>query len=103
MLLRCFWANPALFLVYFRPFLIAITITVSIINVLTLKKHRWCAWDSNPGHRMVGADETMAPARDLKILSHKMIKISQESEKDNSFAKATAPAINFLRVIYFFR
>ena len=43
------WANPVLFLVYFRPFLIAITITVSIINVLTWKKHRWCAWDSNLG------------------------------------------------------
>ena len=22
------------------------------------KKHRWCAWDLNPGRRMVGADET---------------------------------------------
>ena len=22
------------------------------------KKHRWCAWDLNPGRRMIGADET---------------------------------------------
>ena len=23
-----------------------------------LKKHRWCAWDSNPGHQDGGADES---------------------------------------------
>ena len=32
---------------YFRPFLIT-----------NCKKRKRCAWDSNPGPRMVGADET---------------------------------------------
>ena len=27
-------------------------------NIINWKKHRWCAWDSNPERRMVGADET---------------------------------------------
>ena len=48
-------ANPGLFLFYFRPFLIPISITTSMIQI---ERHRWCAWDSNPGRRMVGADET---------------------------------------------
>ena len=36
------WANPGLFLFYFRSFLIIISIQIE-------KKHRWFAWDSNPG------------------------------------------------------
>ena len=44
------WANPGLFLFNFVLF--------SLQFQYKLKKHRWCAWDSNPGRRMVGADET---------------------------------------------
>ena len=40
------WANPGLFLVYYCPFLIAITITVSICTIINWKKRRWCAWDN---------------------------------------------------------
>ena len=40
----------------FSSFLIPITKTVSIY--VNFKKSRWCAWDSNPGYRMVGVDET---------------------------------------------
>ena len=34
-----------------------------------LKKHRWCAWNSNPGCKMVGADGTsqLRPARVLYL------------------------------------
>ena len=39
--------NPGLFLVYFCPFLIPTSITVSI-STIQLKKHRWCALDLNP-------------------------------------------------------
>ena len=46
--------NPASF-VYFRPFL---NTTTKIGQNFTEKKHRWCAWDSNPGPHMVGANES---------------------------------------------
>ena len=32
-------------------------------NNTNWKKHWWCAWDSNPGRRMVGADKTTEPWR----------------------------------------
>ena len=47
------WANPGLLFVYFRPF------THRNFNNTNWKKPRWCAWDSNPRCRMVGADETI--------------------------------------------
>ena len=37
--------------VYSHYFLVTISIQIE-------KKHRWCAWDYNPGRRMVGADKT---------------------------------------------
>ena len=45
------WANPGLFFVYFRSFLITISIQIekSIDGVLGIRTH---------GRRMVGADET---------------------------------------------
>ena len=46
------WANPGHFLVYFRPFLIPISIPISTIKI------EWCAWDSNPGRWMLSVDET---------------------------------------------
>ena len=52
------WANPGLFFVYFRPFLISTTVQYQFQQFI-LKKHRWCAWDIRTwGRRMVGADET---------------------------------------------
>ena len=49
------WANPGIFLFYFRPFLIPITISIiqiekSVDGLLGIQ-----TW----GHRMVGADKTM--------------------------------------------
>ena len=41
-----FKAKLGLFFVYFRPFLNTMTI---IVQNLTILKHIWCAWDSNPG------------------------------------------------------
>ena len=46
--------------VYFRSFLVTISTQLE-------KKHRWCAWDSNPGRRMVGADETTELWRSFNV------------------------------------
>ena len=45
-----FWANPSLFIVSFRAFLIPISNIISIMQIE--KKRRWFAWDSNPGLQM---------------------------------------------------
>ena len=45
------WANPGLFC------LISLFFRYNFNNT-NWKKCSWCAWDSNPGRRMVGADET---------------------------------------------
>ena len=43
------WANAGLFFVYFRSFHIRIQLTKIQFELYKLKKHRWYAWDSNPG------------------------------------------------------
>ena len=53
------WADPGLFFVYFRPFLVTISIiqiekslssfSAYNFNNTNCKKRRWCAWDLNPG------------------------------------------------------
>ena len=45
-----FEKNGPLF-VYFRSFDIPIQMTNIQFEQYKLKKHRWCAWDSNPGHQ----------------------------------------------------
>ena len=50
-LLLFFFSRPLF--VYFRSFHMT-----NIANILQMKKHRWRAWELNPGGKMVGADES---------------------------------------------
>ena len=52
LLLRHFfkkWANPDLFLFIFVLFTFQFKWQIYNLNNINWKKHRWCAWDSNPG------------------------------------------------------
>ena len=47
-------AKPGLFLLIFVLF----SSQWQVQYKFDYKKYRWCAWDSNPGRQMVGADES---------------------------------------------
>ena len=43
------WANPGLFLFIFVLFTFQFKWQIYNLNNINWNKHRWCAWDSNPG------------------------------------------------------
>ena len=59
--LKIIWSNPGLFFVYFRPFLIPTSITISIIQIE--KSVDGVLGIRTRSRRMVGADKTMEQRR----------------------------------------